>query len=163
MRTGPPDAEGHEVSEPGGLHQVDQFSNTRRVAVPPERLDSWKEVACLLGRSVRTVQRWERMEELPIHRLVHNRRATVFAYAAEIREWESRRDPRQAGTVAAFPKPCPQPLHALRAARRTRVPYALVLLAFVLACGTAWLVRHHRRSPAPPEPRTPIRSTYRNR
>ena len=32
------------------------------------RLDSWKEIAAYLGRDVRTVQRWERREGLPIHR-----------------------------------------------------------------------------------------------
>lgn len=31
------------------------------------RLDSWKEIAVYLGRDVRTVQRWERREGLPIH------------------------------------------------------------------------------------------------
>jgi hypothetical protein len=33
------------------------------------RLDSWKEIAAYLGRSIRTVQRWEREEGLPVHRL----------------------------------------------------------------------------------------------
>src|ERR1041385_1511743 len=39
---------------------------------PPERrLDSWKAIAAYLGRGVRTVQRWEREEGLPVHRLTH--------------------------------------------------------------------------------------------
>ena len=33
-----------------------------------DRLDSWKEVAVHLGRSTRTVQRWEKEEGLPVHR-----------------------------------------------------------------------------------------------
>jgi hypothetical protein len=33
------------------------------------RLDSWKEIASYLGRGVRTVQRWECEEGLPVHRL----------------------------------------------------------------------------------------------
>ena len=42
-------------------------------AVDPlgDRLDSWKEIAAYLGRGVRTVQRWEREEGLPVHRLAH--------------------------------------------------------------------------------------------
>ncbi len=34
-----------------------------------ERLDSWKEIAAYLKRGARTVQRWEREEGLPVHRL----------------------------------------------------------------------------------------------
>ena len=33
------------------------------------RLDSWKEIASFLRRGIRTVQRWEREEGLPVHRL----------------------------------------------------------------------------------------------
>ena len=36
-----------------------------------DRLDSWKVIAAYLGRGVRTVQRWERDEGLPVHRLAH--------------------------------------------------------------------------------------------
>ena len=32
-----------------------------------EQLDGWKEIACHLKRSVRSVQRWERNEKLPVH------------------------------------------------------------------------------------------------
>ena len=55
------------------------------------RLDSWKEIAAYLGRGVRTVQRWEREEGLPIHRLAHAERGSVFADPAELTDWwESR-------------------------------------------------------------------------
>jgi Tol biopolymer transport system component len=56
------------------------------------RLDSWKEIAAYLGRGVRTVQRWEREEGLPVHRLAHDRRGTIYARREELSEWwESRR------------------------------------------------------------------------
>ena len=56
------------------------------------RLDSWKEIASYLGRGVRTVQRWEREEGLPVHRLAHDRRGTIYARREELSEWwESRR------------------------------------------------------------------------
>jgi Tol biopolymer transport system component len=51
------------------------------------RLDSWKEIARHLGRTVRTAQRWEKQESLPVHRHRHNRQATVFAYRTEIDRW----------------------------------------------------------------------------
>ena len=57
-----------------------------------ERLDSWKEIAAYLGRGVRTVQRWEREEGLPVHRLAHDKRGTIYARREELAAWwESRR------------------------------------------------------------------------
>src|SRR4029079_9117639 len=58
----------------------------------PERLDSWKEIAAYLGRGIRTVQRWEREEGLPVHRLAHDQRGTIYARREELKAWwESRR------------------------------------------------------------------------
>ncbi len=51
------------------------------------RLDSWKEIATYLRREVRTVNLWEKMEGLPVHRHLHSKRGTVFAYKAELDEW----------------------------------------------------------------------------
>src|SRR5215472_11194968 len=56
------------------------------------RLGSWKEIAAYLGRGVRSVQRWEREEGLPVHRLSHQKRGSVYAYRDELDEWwENRR------------------------------------------------------------------------
>ena len=52
-----------------------------------ERLDSWKEIACYLRRSIRCVQRWEKNEGLPILRHQHARGATVYAYGEKLDEW----------------------------------------------------------------------------
>lgn len=52
------------------------------------RLDSWKEIATYLKRSVRTVRRWERQERLPVHRHVHGKQGTVYAFAREIDTWQ---------------------------------------------------------------------------
>jgi Tol biopolymer transport system component len=61
-------------------------------AGPEDRLDSWKAIASYLGRGVRTVQRWEREEGLPVHRLAHEKRGSVYAYRPEVDAWwESRR------------------------------------------------------------------------
>jgi Tol biopolymer transport system component len=73
------------------------------MAQPPEdrpdepRLDSWKEIASYLGRGIRTVQRWEREEGLPVHRLEHAKRGSVYASRRELTAWwESRRRPDSA-------------------------------------------------------------------
>jgi hypothetical protein len=52
-----------------------------------ERLDSWKEIACYLRRSIRCVQSWEKSEGLPILRHHHVGGATVYAYREKLDEW----------------------------------------------------------------------------
>lgn len=55
------------------------------------RLESWKEIALFLKRSVRTVQRWEGCEQLPIYRHRHQDRSSVFTYADELELWQQQR------------------------------------------------------------------------
>src|SRR5512135_2313717 len=62
-----------------------------QVSAAADRLDSWKEIAVYLKRDVRTVQRWEKTEGLPVHRHVHEKLGTVYAYKAEIEAWRNRR------------------------------------------------------------------------
>lgn len=58
------------------------------------KLDSWGEIASYLRREVRTVQRWERTEALPVHRHEHKKKSTVYAYTGELDEWIKRRQPK---------------------------------------------------------------------
>ena len=57
------------------------------------RLDSWKVVASYLGREVRTVQRWEKREGLPVRRQIHRKGCTVYAFKDEIDVWLASRSP----------------------------------------------------------------------
>src|SRR5215467_11515471 len=59
-----------------------------------KRLDSWKEIADYLDREVRTVQRWEKTESLPVHRHEHQKKSTVYAYASELDDWRKKRQPK---------------------------------------------------------------------
>src|SRR6266702_4273741 len=61
--------------------------------LPDRKLVSWKEIASYLGREVRTVQRWERTEGLPVHRHEHQKKSTVYAYTSELDEWFKNRQP----------------------------------------------------------------------
>jgi TolB-like protein len=67
-----------------------------------QRLDSWKKIASYLKRGERTVQRWEREEGLPVHRLAHDKRSSVYAYTDQLDAWRQHRQiepeaaPRQA-------------------------------------------------------------------
>ena len=55
------------------------------------RLESWKEIGAYLERDARTVQRWEKDEDLPVHRHSHKLRASVYAYPSEIDAWRAGR------------------------------------------------------------------------
>lgn len=50
-------------------------------------LDSWKEIAVYFSRSVRCVQRWERLEAMPVHRHRHRQGSSVHAYRLELDAW----------------------------------------------------------------------------
>lgn len=66
------------------------------------RLDSWKEIAAYLNRDVATVRRWEKREGLPVHRHLHQKLGSVFAFTSELDEWAStRRQQPGSGRVAA--------------------------------------------------------------
>src|SRR5713101_6771487 len=62
--------------------------------LPGKKLDSWGEIASYLGREVRTVQRWERTEGLPVRRHEHKKKSTVYAFAGELDAWIKQRQPK---------------------------------------------------------------------
>ena len=74
-----------------------------------DRLESWKEIASYLGRGVRTTQRWEKREGLPVHRHVHAKASSVWAFRHEIDAW------RHSRTLAAS-EPAPKEENQERAA-----------------------------------------------
>lgn len=59
-----------------------------------DRLDSWKEIAAYLNRDVTTVQRWEKREGMPVHRHLHDRSGSVYAYGPELDAWLNTRKMR---------------------------------------------------------------------
>jgi Tol biopolymer transport system component len=62
-----------------------------------DRLDSWKRIAAYLKRDVSTVQRWERRESMPVHRHLHDKLGSVFAFRSELDEWWQGRGTRLVG------------------------------------------------------------------
>ncbi|MCL4524050.1 MAG: hypothetical protein M1453_09435 [Acidobacteria bacterium] len=52
-------------------------------------MNGWKEIAAHFGKSVRSVQRWERELGLPVHRLHTAGGEIVFARRSELEKWES--------------------------------------------------------------------------
>src|SRR4051812_33017045 len=74
-----------------------------RADEPSNRLNSWKEIAVYLSRDVRTVQRWEKKEELPVHRHLHEKAGSVYAFKSEVDRWWSNRRPK----LESEPEPAP--------------------------------------------------------
>jgi transcriptional activator of cad operon len=98
-----------------------------------ERLESWKKIAAYLKRDVRTVQRWEQANGLPIYRQPRTKRPIPFAFTGELDAWWKRGLP---------PEPPPP------SRRLIYIRVAATLLAMVAVFGlTFWL---GARSAAPP-------------
>lgn len=88
-------------------------------------LESWKAIANYLQRQVRTAQRWERNEGLPVHRHEHKKQATVYAFRHEIDAWRVLREKA--------------PVTGSTGGRKSGwIPAAFILL--VLLAITTWLV-----------------------
>jgi hypothetical protein len=77
----------------------------------PMRLDSWKDIASYLKRSVRTVQRWERIEGMPVHRHAHSNGESLFAYTYELDAWRNSRS--HAGPKQVAVPSVQRPIHSL--------------------------------------------------
>jgi hypothetical protein len=103
-------------------------------ALDGRQLNGWKEIAAHLGKSVRSVQRWELTLGLPVHRIRTPDGIIIYADSEEIDSWKRGLDiPRaltektNGGNEASETEPSPvrQPAAVLR------VPYVWMLLAAV--------------------------------
>src|SRR6201988_2660457 len=72
---------------------------------PNSRLDSWKKIAAYLKRDVSTVQRWERREAMPVHRHLHDKQGSVYAFRSEIDAWCRSRGTQVAGEAEGESEP----------------------------------------------------------
>lgn len=66
-------------------------------------LSSWKEIAHFFGKGVRTVQRWEKTLDLPIHRPPGAPSNVVLARTSDLEEWMHRGPVSRAELEAATP------------------------------------------------------------
>src|SRR5687768_2348726 len=74
-----------------------------------DRLDSWKEIAGYLQRDVTTVQRWEKREGMPVHRHLHDKLGSVYAYRTELDAWAAGRKPVVADAALAHDAAAAEP------------------------------------------------------
>ena len=75
------------------VQAIETPPETDRSGGPPvaELLESWKDIAGYLRRDIRTVQRWEKILGLPVHRVHNSKSGSVFAYKGEIDNWRRER------------------------------------------------------------------------
>ena len=113
-----------------------------------DKLDSWKAIAAYLKRDVTTVQRWERREGMPVHRHLHDKQGSVYAFCSELDAWSKGRrtataqneeSPReqaaQTGTAPHPPASQERPLTG----RRWWLPIGFGGILLVTALAAYWL------------------------
>jgi Tol biopolymer transport system component len=111
-----------------------------------DRLSSWKEIAAYLKRDVTTVQRWEKREGMPVHRHVHDKIGSVYAFRAELDSWMHSRNLQAEPLLEdkeLLPEPPAPPLQPAASPSRTKrrllwLPVTVVLAALALGAGY-WL------------------------
>jgi hypothetical protein len=121
----------------------------------PERLDSWKEIATHFNRDVTTVQRWEKREGMPVHRHLHDKVGSIYAFPAELNLWARSRNFRltqESGNETPLPSLPTMPPHwpGPKFLTRWRVVLPLAAVGVALAIGAGlWFKRtdHFWRDP----------------
>ena len=71
----------HSDVNANSRNSITQLGDSRRI------LTTWKEIAAHVGRAVRTVQRYERENALPVHRMTAVDHGSVMAFSDEIDAW----------------------------------------------------------------------------
>jgi hypothetical protein len=119
------------------------------------QLNSWKEIAAYLGREPRTIQRWEKDEGLPVHRHLHSKRSSVYAFPQELDNWWRNRPTLQApsaGSETSGGEPNTN-LHP----RATRIWLVAAIVGSL--AGVIWLYSSRREITPSPLPVVPL-TTY---
>ena len=129
-------------------------TNESPEASPQVRLDSWKEIAAYLKRDVTTVRRWEKREGLPVHRQLHARRDSVYAYPTEIDAWWQSRRNDLAGNGAAENRGGATSENRTTFWRRLWVPWTLAGMCAIAALVAGALVFRK------PVPRAQVRFSF---
>jgi Tol biopolymer transport system component len=123
---------------------------------PDDRLDSWKEIAAYLKRDVTTAQRWERREDMPVHRHVHDKVGSVYAFRTELDAWVKRRGAAEAASAVAELAREPEasretgPGDPAVPTRRFSVWWPVAFGAVLLAAVVIWQLAQNREGSANP-------------
>ena len=107
------------------------------------RLDSWKKIAVYLKRDITTVQRWEKREGMPVHRHVHDKMGSVYAFQSELDAWMRARS-----SQVGAPEADPNDAATSRISRTSplRSPWAAIAVAGALGAAAIALIIWFERS-----------------
>ena len=126
-----------------------------------DRLDSWKEIAAYMRRDVTTVQRWEKREGMPVHRHLHDKTGSVYAFKRELDAWTRTRSQALAAQSEAASAPAartstePPPIPARR--RRGLIAWVAAAAAAALVTITIWQLQKPDGVPENPLARATFR------
>jgi hypothetical protein len=119
-------------------------SQTSLRSVAPENgqdasvLTSWKDIARYVGRSVRTVQRWERELGFPVRRTKTREKGSVLAIPREIDSWVETQQFMNGSDRATT---LLQSLHELRSENRELLRQLAIKQAKVEQSHGCWIAR----------------------
>lgn len=129
-----------------------------------ERLESWKEIAVFLRRDIRTVQRWEKTEGMPVHRHQHDKLGSVYAFKSELADWQRQRSASPddsldsaeavaAETAPPYTKPESAAPDRRQPASERHLARYILLVAFAVAAvvSTYYLIREAMLEPSNPK------------
>src|SRR5512138_3638660 len=117
-----------------------------------DRLESWKEIAAYMKRDVTTVQRWEKREGMPVHRHLHDKVGSVYAFRTDLDAWArsrsvvlgpAERDREQVRGEPAGAAAVP----AARSGRRWRLRAAVAAGAVALTAVVVWQLPRREAAP----------------
>ncbi|HYL37021.1 MAG TPA: tetratricopeptide repeat protein [Bryobacteraceae bacterium] len=101
-----------------------------------------------MGRGERTVRRWEELEGLPVHRLAHEKRGSVYAYRSELDAWWASRKEQITATTDKTPADLQTVVPIVSAQTASRWMWIGTIMALLLIIG-ALLVARFRREHTP--------------
>jgi len=111
-------------------------SDTLHLPSNEPRLESWGEIASYLRRDIRTVQRWEKEQGLPVRRLLIGKMGQVYAFRSELDRWMLDRQPKPTADMSAHPSEVPltetNPMEQPQTRTRVSGPIVLAVLGGVL-------------------------------
>jgi Tol biopolymer transport system component len=111
------------------MRHISRYRLLPLITVQEDRLSSWKAIAAYVKRDITTVQRWERREGMPVHRHLHDKRGSVYAFRAELDAWLKERSPQLAP-------------EAVKRSTSRLLPVALLtVLTLVAGAGWWWMQR----------------------
>jgi Tol biopolymer transport system component len=110
-----------------------------------ERLDSWKEIASYLKRSVRTVTRWKMEQGLPVHR---HKTGTVYAYKTEVDTWWTDFGQKIESESAAAAPATTEP-SSTKTSRRLHFLIPTLGVGLLLLAALAWFMSKPHARPQP--------------